>query len=723
MLIPTVDRLFEPQLIGEFIMFISWGTLPNGKTTTLERPKDDELRFLGTQDPNRPGENCWFGERIQACIVSDPDGSRLCDVPKNLHALKNRLFSGIVPLSEQRWKEKGLDQSKNFDVAAQYLSAVVATFEYLNQPRVAQNMRETFNLISEILGEVQTVVNGFRRGRGETLIDLRALWAVFIEATFEVMTECAHRWVIAHVNRLRAPLLRKLASHRPANTNVYDSEQWRITDRLHVLAEIAGVADFTVMLSMDGYYGYTTPPVPAGVPPALRSPDWETRRKTYSPYLKTACRVQQAKEIADIRTRGERRLGMADPVDLIQTSMLQINCQAQVRREMRGDPIEPVPKEPWISHESRRMEQFQEKGCGYVIYRLTYGQSEEEWSAFREKLEAHILDWGTGQTGSATMKPHLKLHWRDGKELGIVENDLEAAKKHYNSTYTESQSEVPFTLREIINKRAFLAVDCASYTSYTGSAFSAATDFVLKGDFTGFVVAVHADYDPKEGPYRPEECPAYPGQMRILGSLIWGDLYAMHSAQCAILEDLWPLALEHPNQVYVGPLVPLVVKGWRTQSGIRGTLMRDMASYVKANLEGTQWAGPTVPPLAQFELQQPAPNFRAELPGEPPLAPPNLARTDPFNYALRQWMLRDFARYTRRRGAPRQAIMAEQLLRTAPGEMPDMNAIRRRMEEEGVLHRPDALPPSLRAASGQEPEGDLFDDDYDSDENPDCPVQ
>lgn len=82
---------------------------------------------------------------------------------------------------------------------------------------------------------------------------------------------------------------------------------------------------------------------------------------------------------------------------------------------------------------------------------------------------------------------------------------------------------------------------------------------------TGFVLAVDADYDAEEGIERPDESPGYNGQMRVLGSLVWGDLYALISSQSTHLDGLWPLAMNHPNQVYHGPTLPwnVEIKPWR----------------------------------------------------------------------------------------------------------------------------------------------------------------
>lgn len=67
---------------------------------------------------------------------------------------------------------------------------------------------------------------------------------------------------------------------------------------------------------------------------------------------------------------------------------------------------------------------------GFKIYRLSYGQSDEQWAAFVRKLEADLADWGDGVAGAEDIRELLKVHWLDGKELGIAEGDIEAAKEY-----------------------------------------------------------------------------------------------------------------------------------------------------------------------------------------------------------------------------------------------------------------------------------------------------
>lgn len=108
-----------------------------------------------------------------------------------------------------------------------------------------------------------------------------------------------------------------------------------------------------------------------------------------------------------------------------------------------------------------------------------------------------------------------------------------------------------------------LAIDAASYASYTTDIYRPTSRRLNHGDFTGFVVAVDLEFNTDLGLERPDESPGYTGEMRVLGNLVWCDLFAQMVSQSVGLKDLWPLAFDHPNQVYIGPTVPLEVAAWR----------------------------------------------------------------------------------------------------------------------------------------------------------------
>lgn len=202
-----------------------------------------------------------------------------------------------------------------------------------------------------------------------------------------------------------------------------------------------------------------------------------------------------------------------------------------------------------------------------------------------------------------------------------------------------------------------------------GNSYSAATEFIPSGDHSGFVLAVDAHYDLKEGIERPDESPGYHGQMRILGNLIWGDLYAMLSSQSALLEDLWPLAINHPNGVYTGPTVPMQVKCWKIQNRMRFTLIHNLVEYAEAKINGTASPAPPAPPSGP-------------------------ARSEP-NAALRAYLLRQFARDMRREGNLQHAVLAEEAINLRPDEEPDWDRIQRRLNAE--------------AEGGNEPESNMRD--------------
>ncbi|KAJ5135333.1 uncharacterized protein N7515_004611 [Penicillium bovifimosum] len=583
-----IDRLLEPQIIVNFVQFAFGSALPNGKQPTVEYLKAEEISLFDQQQNFPPGT---YGEsiinRVMGRIGSDEDFTRLCQIGKNLQFLKSRLFSGIIPLSEQLWQEKGLDQRNNFDAACQHLSSVLGVFQYLNAREVRLHLRDTFNHIYDIWALLDTVLNESRAAKNEPLVSIAGLWTIYMTAHFEMMTERAHRWVIVHVNALRAPLMQTLRQHRPTDGgNRPDALQWQITNSLQVLAETAACADFTICIPMNDYKGYTLRRTGSD----LHAADLDTRAKAYHRRLKLVTREFLYRNVLEGNTSAD-----SEGESYYQTSMSQVHAQDQLRREMRGAPIEPVPCEPWISSFASRIESGVEEGTetgieerqeraeekaevkyGFVVYRLTYGQTDSEWDNFVRKLEAHVSDWGKGQTGSGAIKEHLKLHWLDGKELNIAEGDIVAAKHLTNASESGDWSD--------IEDGVFLVVDAASFASYTTDSYGPATSLLNPGDFTGFLLAVDGSFDPVEGIERPDESPGYSGQMRILGSLIWGDLYSLLSSQTARLEDIWPLAIEHPNLVYVGPTIPLQRLAWREHNDTRWPLVRAVVDYVKGKL-------------------------------------------------------------------------------------------------------------------------------------------
>jgi hypothetical protein len=252
----------------------------------------------------------------------------------------------------------------------------------------------------------------------------------------------------------------------------------------------------------------------------------------------------------------------------------------------------------------------------------------------------------------------------------------------------------------------------------------------MPGDFAGFLLAVDPDFNPEEGIERPDESPEYNGHMRVLGSLIWSDLYSLFSSQTAQLEDFWPLAMEHPNQVYVGPTVPWQLFTWRKQSQMRWELLREVVNYGKRKMGLPEMPRPPVP-LREAEpttVPSHAPEA-APLPSQSEILASgqrNLSslvdavnpaeERSPLDAALRTYMLTEFQRYLRANGQNTQAALTSEMLRMQPGEQPDEDRIRRvvveeeqRQEQRREQRRRDGLPPS--------------DEEEREEYQPECPLQ
>lgn len=83
----------------------------------------------------------------------------LCLVGQNIQFIKNRLWGGLAPVPASRWHEKDLNNPDNFTIAHEYLTSVIAVFEYLNNPQIQSNMRDTFNKIFSDFGKMQEALN------------------------------------------------------------------------------------------------------------------------------------------------------------------------------------------------------------------------------------------------------------------------------------------------------------------------------------------------------------------------------------------------------------------------------------------------------------------------------------------------------------------------------------------------------------------------------------
>ncbi|KAF9767770.1 hypothetical protein IL306_015027 [Fusarium sp. DS 682] len=583
----------EPQTPPHFIEFLSHGKLPGDRKTSrplltfeeiknIMRPASEWAPAPHNRETRSTAE--WMGIRIG----SYEDNARLWPIAKELHAMKSRLWEGLPPLSERRWQELGLDLPERFPEACRYFVAVINVFIYLNSKRTKAALRQTYNLIWDHLRVFEQALNAKRREEAEDgvyeEVSVTGLWYQFIRAKYDSICENAHHWVIEHIDRIREPIVQELALHKPEHPGHMSDKQWELTNKLHDLAENTGQADYTIFMPTDGYKGDSLPvkeddrltDAHAGgfrIDPISWSANLSWRQ---SDYIKRVRFLDRKEMYSHYNREGylEHMASMPvnDPARMVISAISQIDAQMMTREELRDLPDHP-DFEPWVEYT-----RWQDNDrLGFVAYRLCHEYSPDKWDTFVSTFEADISDWGRGTVGINDVRKACKIHWIDGQEKDIADDDIEAAKKHFETLSENSDRSV--------HKRVFLAIDEATMKSYLEP-----TPGKDK-----FVLAIDTTYEPTDK--ESKESPGYRGTLRILGSLLWDELGAMLVMQNALLKDLWPMAMHDAEGIYRGIRVTSVLKfstyqenlNWKIASEIVPKLVRFRRSLDFKNI-ANRWS-------------------------------------------------------------------------------------------------------------------------------------
>ncbi|OQE25659.1 hypothetical protein PENFLA_c008G10272 [Penicillium flavigenum] len=596
---PVVDTLIEPQAVLNFIEFISWGILPNGEKTDLPLLDPDEFPlFMAPSSEWAPApfnkDALPTMQKAVERITAPGDFSGLCRIGQNIQFLKSRLWGGLVPVPASRWREKDLNNPDHFTIAHEYLTSIIAVFEYLNNPLIRTNMRDTFNKISSDFGEMQDALNARRKAEGTLSPDLNltALWEQFIRARYEVMTSTAHSWVLARVAELRKRTLDSFSAISAENPEGPEMEIF--SQRWSDLLSVTSMADFNIWMSMDGYNGYHPP---SEIIAGLHNPDLKHQDKNYG-FSKlllerlTKC-IEAQNEAATVQGPSATESDAARRERLSISTVVQDELRVKIRGRV---PSPQPPAQPWIQQLLRAQEmslsmdpcERPDFSFGLAIYRAAHKFSDEQWENLQRKLEAHLSAWGDDIQGADELKPLLKLHWFDCKELDPdTTKPVTAARRHFQ----QMRSSDEWNLK--IAPSVFLLVDHMGVGSYIDDKFhpSKADTGLLNGDFQGHVLAVDPDFDSSASANESADSMAnedpqdegfeYPGQMRILGNLVWSELYPMVMLQSVGLENLCLQAREHPTKVYTGPTVPSQVEPWREMNAIKTHMMDGFVEFLK----------------------------------------------------------------------------------------------------------------------------------------------
>ncbi|ORY17081.1 hypothetical protein BCR34DRAFT_597171 [Clohesyomyces aquaticus] len=574
---PIVDRILPPQTSVHFVETLISGILPSGrKTQHALLPGTAAQKYLAKPYSTwSPGPHDLFSsspiDHVMVRIGSHLDSARLQLLDKNVHAVKSRIWEGIMPVSEKRWSEKGLNSVEWHAVACQQLSSVIEVFAYLNHPIGRHCLLETITLIRGHWKDFENCFNALTAAERdcEGPVPVAQLWDEFVEDLFTVITTRAHSWVLGKVNRLKhrdRELLRHTHSHPDGVSTT--AEQLAIMNRIHDATEIAAHADYSIFLHLE----HSDPPAPGP------KPSFEQRRAEYHKALRLRSRQKTVASVFARMSAGEEVRALNHVERSLESVREQSEAQNEVRTELRGEPG-VVGAVAWLRKVKEVAERVDKK-WGFVMYRLTYGQTDEEWRAFMEKLEGDLKNWGDAgeEIGVEDVRGHATLEWHDGKELGIEEGDVEGARRHFTQLKASNEgSNNPW-----YNTSVFLTIDSSCYASYSHT--HPLSTLLFPGDIGGFVLGVDTGFSAEEqaADEHADETPFYSGQMRILSTLVFSDVFPLMFTQTQFLDDLWPLALRHPELLYVGPTVPAQLKRWKEVWGVKARVFDMAANYVNS---------------------------------------------------------------------------------------------------------------------------------------------
>jgi hypothetical protein len=370
-----------------------------------------------------PGPHDQFGdspnEHVQIRIGSFLDSDRLVIVEKRVHAMKSRLWEGIMPMSETRWRQKGLDAIENRHLAYRYIAQVIEVFSYLQYQPIQDALAETYSLIYGHLRDFDRAINRLPEREGAVEVQLAPLWEEYMTAHFTAMTTRAHNWVISKVNHLRDLEDQRLAAlDLSSSTQEYATEHLAISNRIHTISTLALNADISIFIGM-----------PKSDPPASKiMPMLEERGAQWQKALSVRTNELMLEDMLRDVSLNRTPEPVGSPSSSLKTVRIQRQAHDELRVEWRGNPVE-LPPVGWIQRLKEFLGREGNTRWGFTAYRLSYKASDTEWADFLQKLEADLNNWGEGEPGAEGIKPLSKLVWFDGKELGLPEDDIDAAVK------------------------------------------------------------------------------------------------------------------------------------------------------------------------------------------------------------------------------------------------------------------------------------------------------
>ncbi|KAF4611369.1 hypothetical protein G7Y89_g15644 [Cudoniella acicularis] len=611
---------FELPTINQFLKAAQSGDFPGNKKTELPLwpasemeffskkyaewapPPYSELPVLGGPFGNMPGQsppaifrvmNIMSGlndimddalefARSGAPASSIGPGLAAKDIERSFKLFKTKVWFGLPPVSTAHWNAKALDHEDNIEEALSILQAVVDVWDYYRTPTIQGQLRNTFNKIFVEMDVFQDASNARHSVQGERVPgwSLGKLWQEYVRWHFANMEKQSRSFLLTHLLTLqtiwKTQLMNALQGGRQINATQTTIKIDHVA--LMVLNKIQDLyfsVDTLVRGRTDGFmFVYGVDPRFAG---SLDGPQAELNALYESIERKRMVDIKNAfdKVIAD-RGNQRRALGpmpaFTEPVSLLVDREFS---HKNLQPEVENPPV--FETESWVQDLAKSsVESF-----GFVVYRLDYEETDDEWETSKRKIERAIESGWEGVVGAEQVKHKAKLHWIDGSENAISEGDLDACRQHFK-TLTEEESTFP----ESLSQKTCLAITPTSLSSLKSTNQKDPSTEAVPGDFSIFLHAVSST--PASPPQNPPASsrPArpnpnatlagYDATLKILAHLVFTDLYALRDGMgnIAKFEELWSISTKHPWAVYSGPTTAVMRRKWREMEALSGEVLK-----------------------------------------------------------------------------------------------------------------------------------------------------
>jgi hypothetical protein len=332
-------------------------------------------------------------------------------------------------VSDARWRAKGLDAEDNIEEALAIIEQVIDIFKYLASSEIQGGLRHIHNKVWAEIDVFQDACNAVRTTRGEPAPshNLTKLWQEYTKFHYAHMEKQNRSWVFTHLKTLHQVWKNRFLATFQSGRIINDHQTTIRIDHyammiMNKMQDLYIDADLYIRTRMDGFI------MPEGINAHLSDlqADKKELNRIYAQVegQRIATMKRALQEV--INARVNQRHAVAPGPDFMEAPSMLVD------REWGHKSLQPQIENPLAREmETWVMNQMDEKieRFGFVIYRLSYKETDAEWKSFTTKLEVGINSGWEGVVGADQIKRKARLHWIDGRDEKIPEGDMAAARQ------------------------------------------------------------------------------------------------------------------------------------------------------------------------------------------------------------------------------------------------------------------------------------------------------